>query len=117
MKIRALLSALLLAAGLMFVTGCESPHRGFREWRAALLKGDLSKANSRTTQQGQMLNQMLISRFKEDADARRDFEKVEIVSYTRNGNTVTLKLKNADGSFGEQEMIKEDGRWKVNVKK
>ena len=95
----------------------NTPEKGFKEWKSALLKGDLKKANARTTQQGQMLNAMLISALNDDADAKKNLEKTKIVSCTKNGNTAKLKVKNADGSISDFDMVKEDGKWKVDVKK
>ena len=117
MKFRAMLSALLLAAGLVFITGCDSPERAFKAWKSAIAKGDVTTANKYTTANGQMVNALLAAALKDDADARKNFEKIEIVSCTKNGDRATIKFKGPDGEVKSMDMVKEGGKWKVDVKK
>ena len=117
MKFRALLSALWFVAGIMLVTGCDSPEKGFKEWKAAILKGDIEKANNRTTASGQMLNVFLAGYVEKNAEAKKEFEALKIVSCTRNGDRATLKIKNASGQIKPFDMVKKDGKWKVDPKK
>lgn len=118
MKFRMLLSTLLLGAGLVFVAGCDSPEKGFKEWKSAIAKGDVTKANERTTKDGQKLVALAVEGIKDDAKAKEGFEKLEIVSCTKKDDThATLKVKDPDGKENDVEMVKEDGKWKVEIKK
>lgn len=110
MKFRALLSALLMAAGLVFVAGCESPEKGFKEWKTAIAKGDVAKAKARTVKAlASEVESMVKSLSAED---KKIFEKAEVVSCTKEGDTATLKVK-MDGRETTIRMVKEDGKWKV----
>ena len=117
MKIRAMLAALCCVVGLVFVTGCESPEKGFKEWKKAIVKGDLEKANARTFGDGKALNPFLIAALQDDAEAKKNFEKTKIISCTKNGDKATLKVKDGKGQESEIEMVKDGGKWKVNPKK
>ena len=115
MKIRAMLAALCCVAGLVFVTGCDSPEKGFKEWQSALLKGDIGKAKARTARGAEKFVEMVADNIK-DAENRTDLENTKIVSCSKNGDTATLTLKTGRGDEISLTMIKEDGKWKVAQK-
>ena len=118
MKFRVLLSAMLLAAGVVFVAGCDSPKKGFNEWKSAIVKGDVTKANERTTKDGQTMNAMIVAGFQDDAKSKAAFEKLEIVSCDKKDDDhATLKVKDAEGKTSDIQMVREDGKWKVDIKK
>ena len=114
MKFRAVLSALLLAAGLVFITGCDSPERGYKKYAEAIADGDLNAANSRSVSALHMLNKFAVAAMKKNPDAAKKAKaaKIEIVSCTKNGDRATLKVK-VDGKEGTVRMVKEGGTWKV----
>ena len=115
MKIRALLAALCCVVGLVFVTGCESPEKGFKEWKKAIVKGDAAAAKARTAKDSQQYVELMIAGIKDDAETKKNFENAKVVSCTKNGDKATLKVKSGDKD-GEFKMVKEDGKWKVSFK-
>ena len=118
MKLRTWLSVLLLSVGIVFVAGCDSPEKGFKEWKSAIAKGDVTKANERTTKDGQAVNALMVEGLKDDAKSKDAFEKLEVVSCTKKDDThATLKVKDVEGKTSDLDMVKEDGKWKVDVKK
>ena len=116
MKIRALLAALCCVVGLVFVTGCESPEKGFKEWKKAVLKGDAAAAKARTAKESQQYVDMQIEVVKNNAEAKKIFESSKVVSCTKNGDKATLKIKDSKGKEEDLKMVKEDGKWKVTFK-
>ena len=112
--IAVLLSALLLAAGLVFVTGCDSPEKGFKKWHAAIAEGDLNAANARSVSAMHQMNKLITESMKQNPDAAKKAMKVkvEIVSCTKNGDKATLKVKDG-GKEVTVRMVKEGGTWKV----
>ena len=113
MKFRAVLSALLLAAGLVFVTGCDSPEKGYNEWKAALLKGDVAKAKERTVKKAEAGIEIIAEVIKKDAKSKADLEKSKVISCTKDGDTATLEVKDGSDKTAKFQMVKEDGTWKV----
>ena len=113
MKFRAVLSALLLAAGLVFVTGCDSPEKAYKEWSSAVLKGDVAAAKARSTKAAEKGVEMLVEMVKQDAKSKENLEKSKIVSCTKDGDTATVEVKDASGNTAKFKMAKEDGKWKV----
>ena len=112
MKIRAMLTALCCVVGLVFVTGCESPEKGFKEWKKAVLKGDVAKVKARTVKKHADEAEAIVEWVKNDSKAKKELEESKIVKCEKNGDKATLKVK-----FGDKEedvkMVKEDGKWKV----
>jgi len=102
---------------VLFLCGCDSPKKGFNEWRDALLNGKIDKANARTIKKSQAMNGLLAAGLQDDKKAQEQFRKTEVVSVTENGDKATLKLKDASGETSEFKMVKEDGKWKVAPEK
>ena len=112
MRIRALLAALCCVAGLVFVTGCDSPEKGFKEWQKAIVKGDVAAAKARTAKQYEADVEKILKEFKNDSDEKKRLEESKIVKCEKDGDKATLTVK-----WGDHEerikMVKEDGKWKV----
>ena len=113
MRIRALLAALCCVAGLVFVTGCDSPEKGFKEWQKAIVKGDVAAAKARTAKGAREYIHVLVEEIRNDAGKKKDLENTKVVSCTRNGDTAVLTLKDGKGQEDKIKMVQEDGEWKV----
>ena len=135
MKFRMLLSALLLAAGLVCVVGCgkkadankkseenktaekpvddkQAAIAAFNEWKTAIVKGDAAKAKAVAVKMAAEKVDPLIRNLKNDAEFKKIFSGTKVVSCNVDGAKATLKVKNDKGE-GEVTMVKEDGKWKV----
>ena len=130
MKFRMLLSALLLAAGLVCVVGCgkkadankkteekpvddkQAAIAAFNEWKTAIVNGDAAAAKAVAVKMAAEMVDPLVQNLKNDAAFKKIFSGTEVVSCSVDGDKATLKVKNDKGE-GEVTMVKEDGKWKV----
>ena len=124
MNIRKWLSALMLAASVVFVTGAacrsdETPDKAFSEWTAAVAAGNLARANELTAKgnpMGQLLNAFLVEGVKSNPQIAAALRRTEVISFTIDGDRAKVKFKNADGDIKFFDMVREDGRWKIDPK-
>lgn len=119
MKIRKWLSALMLAASVVFVTGAgrseENPGQAFSEWIAAVAAGNINRANEYTSKNpaAMLMTMFLVEGAKGNPTVAAALKRAEVISFTISGDRAKVKFKNADGEIKFFDMIKEDGRWKI----
>ena len=114
MKIRALLAMVLCAMGLVFVTGCDSPEKGFNEWKEAVSKGDVAKARSLSVPNSDgeyILVDFWCEHSKEDP---KEYGNAKVIDYEKDGDRALLKLKLGTGDTQEIIMVKDNGKWKFH---
>ena len=139
MKFRMMLSALLLAAGLVCVVGCgklkkavnkdsktdapakpvedetNSPKYVYNAWKAAILRNDRHAADRLSTKSRVIGsgNEIIIEWNRQMPGARLTFEETVVVAVEENGDKAVLTLKDDEGKESKRNMVKVNGKWRV----
>ena len=110
----------------------RTPVAVFDAWKAAVLRGDLAEVKARTVAKDREFVQTIVKKIKTDPAAKKDFEKIKVVSCTLDRHPVTyrikvgsfvdktiriptaeLKIKDGKDRIRTVRMVKAGRRWKV----
>lgn len=111
---KILFSMFACVCALMVLCGCDSPKKGFEEWRDAVADGKADKAMERVTKNMKELTGLLAASCKDEKEEAQKIRNMGVISVEENGDKATLKYTNQDGKIEEAQMVKEDGKWKID---
>ena len=126
----------LFSAMALFMTSCQSstPGDAFKGYMELMKKGDIkefakgfavdeTKTPEEQQQQTQLIESLIGDKTKKMMEEKQGLKDVQILeeAISEDGNSANLKVKfiYGDGSEEEsaQEMVKQDGKWKMAFKK
>ena len=125
MKRLIFLSLALLMLGLV---GCgNSPSKTAKDFYYLIEKGKVNDAFSLFTKEGQGLMSSLaggaaaLSEVTKKIEAKKGIKEIQVLSEDKKGDTATVRLKilfnNGEAEEDKSDLVKEDGKWKLAVKK
>ncbi len=125
---KRLVTFILVALIASVLGGCgNSPSKGAKEFYLSIEKGKVNDAYSMITKEGQGLLSNLaggaaaLSKTTKEMEAKKGIKEIQVLSEEIKGDTATVKLKiifnNGESSEETDDWVKEDGKWKLAIKK
>jgi outer membrane lipoprotein-sorting protein len=109
--------ATIILAGisaLLLLSGCgQSPSKVAMAFSEEMAKGNITEAKKYATEQTGQLLDMVASMGAMDTEPDAKFK---VTKETIDGSHATVKIEK-DGDEEEMDLVKIDGKWKVDVKK
>jgi hypothetical protein len=119
---------LLMAVLMLGLVGCgDSPSKAAKDFYYLIEKGKVNDAFSLFTKEGQGLMSSLaggaaaLSEETKKIEVKKGIKEIQVLSEEKKGDTATVKLKiiynNGTSQEEKNDLIKEDGKWKLAIKK
>ena len=108
-----LLLITVFSLSLVTITGCGgSPTSTFKQFHAAVKKGDMDAVGKVSTQETMGLFAL---GGKKITDKFSSLGEIKETKETINGNTATVQVRFTNGELVNCDLKKVDGRWKVHI--
>jgi hypothetical protein len=135
MKTTKIILGLLFIGSLFILNSCgsgssSSPSSTIKEFSTKVEKGDFEGAMGCIAMEGKTMDTdtknkltLLLGMAKGEIEKKKGIKSMEVISETiaADGKTATVKMKitYGDGTVNEEsnDLLKEDGKWKLSMKK
>jgi len=113
---------MIMLAGIVcvvFITGCiiESPSSVARKFFVALSKGDTKAMGQVATSDAMKIFSYIGDLGDKEKEEMAEFGKIKSTTQTIEGDTAVVTVTFDNGETSDLDLIKENGKWKVTIKK